>query len=62
MTEPNALTQEQRNQIKTIVHEVLNERLRDLATKEDLAALAREDDIGEIVKVLQHHKLIVKAD
>lgn len=62
MTEPNALTQEQRNQIKTIVHEVLNEKLRDLATKEDLAALAREDDIGEIVKVLEHHKLIVKAD
>ncbi len=62
MTEPNALTQEQRKQIKTIVHEVLNEKLRDLATKEDLAALAREDDIGEIVKVLEHHKLIVKAD
>ncbi len=62
MTEPNALTQEQRNQIKTIVHEVLNEKLRDLATKEDLAALAHEDDIGEIVKVLEHHKLIVKAD
>ena len=62
MTEPNALTQEQTNQIKTIVHEVLNEKLRDLATKEDLAALAREDDIGEIVKVLEHHKLIVKAD
>ncbi len=62
MTEPKALTQEQRNQIKTIVHEVLNEKLRDLATKEDLAALAREDDIGEIVKVLEHHKLIVKAD
>lgn len=62
MTEPNALTQEQRNQIKSIVHEVLNEKLRDLATKEDLEALAREDDIGEIVKVLQHHKLIVKAD
>lgn len=62
MTEPNALTQEQRDQIKTIVHEVLNEKLRDLATKEDLAAMAREDDIGEIVKVLEHHKLIVKAD
>lgn len=62
MTEPNALTQEQRNQIKLIVQEVLNEKMRDLATKEDLAAVAREDDIGEIVKVLEHHKLIVKAD
>ncbi|MDE2750212.1 MAG: hypothetical protein OXI34_14745 [Chloroflexota bacterium] len=62
MDEPKNLTQEQRNQIKTIVHEVLDEKLRDLATKADLEKLAREDDIGAIVKVLEHHKLIVKAD
>ena len=62
MDEPNDLTQEQRNQIKVIVHEVLEEKLRDLATKADLEEMARVDDIGAIVKVLEHHKLIVKAD
>lgn len=62
MDESKGLTQEQRDQIKTIVHEVLEDRLRNLATKQELAELARDDDIGEIVKVLEHHNLIVKAD
>ena len=62
MQEPKVLTQEQRDQIKLIVHEVLEEKLRDLATKADLEQLARDDDVGAIVKVLEHHKLIVKAD
>ncbi len=62
MQEPKVLTQEQRDQIKLIVHEVLEEKLRDLATKADLKELASDDDIGAIVKVLEHHKLIVKAD
>lgn len=62
MQEPKVLTQEQRDQIKLIVHEVLEEKLRDLATKADLEQLARDDDISAIVQVLEHHKLIVKAD
>ena len=62
MSEPNDLTLEQRNQIKIIVQEVLEEKLRDLATKADLEELAKDDDIGAIVKVLEHHNLIVKAD
>lgn len=62
MDEPKELTHEQRNQIKAIVHEVLEEKLKDLATKSDLKELAREDDIGTIVKVLEHHKLIVKSN
>ena len=62
MQETKVLTQEQRDQIKLIVHEVLEEKLRDLATKADLEQLARDDDISAIVQVLEHHKLIVKAD
>lgn len=62
MEETTNLTQSQRNLIKSIVNEILDEKLRDLPTKADLEELAKEDDISAIVKVLEHHKLIVKAD
>ena len=62
MEETPNLTQSQRNLIKAVVNELLEEKLRDLPTKADLEELAKADDIGAIVKVLEHHKLIVKAD
>lgn len=62
MNEPKELTQEQTTQIKAIVNEVLEEKLRGLATKRDLEQFARDDEIGAIVKVLEHHNLIVKAE
>lgn len=62
MKEAPKLTPSQRNLIKAIVNEVLEEKLRDMPTKADLEELAKEDDISAIVKVLEHHKLIVKAD
>ena len=62
MEETPNLTQSQRNLIKAVVKELLEEKLRDLPTRADLEELAKADDIGAIVKVLEHHKLIVKAD
>ncbi len=62
MEETPTLTPSQRNLITAIVNEILEEKLRDLPTKSDLDTFATADDIGAIVKVLEHHKLIVKAD
>lgn len=60
--EAATLTKSQINLIKAIVNELLDEKLRALPTKADIEELAKADDIGAIVKVLEHHNLIVKAD
>ncbi len=62
MDEVNKLSPSQQTLIKAIVNELLEEKLRDVPTKADLEELAKADEIGAIVKVLEHHRLIVKAD
>ena len=55
-------TETQKAFIKSVVHEALDERLRDLPTRADLEELAKDSDIGAIVRILEHHGLIIKAD
>lgn len=62
MGEPEDLTQSQKELIKTLVNEALEEKLQELPTRAELAELAKANDVGAIIKVLEHHKLIVPAD